>query len=139
MALQIAATEAEIAACFAVMRELRSDINQSDFIQRIQRQQRSGYQLGFIQDAEGVVAVAGYRFGESLAWGRYVYVDDLVTSSSHRSKGYGQQLLQEIRMIAKSAGCEQLHLDSGLQRTDAHRFYEREGMNAVAMHFTVEI
>ena len=53
----------------------------------------SGYRLAFVQDTDGVVAVAGFRVGENLAWGRFLYVDDLVTLPSHRSKGYGAKLL----------------------------------------------
>jgi hypothetical protein len=40
--------------------------------------------------------------------------------------------------MAVKEGCTQLHLDSGMQRKDAHRFYEREGMVAEGLHF-VEI
>jgi hypothetical protein len=28
-----------------------------------------------------------------------------------------------------------MHLDSGIQRKDAHRFYEREGMSMASFHF----
>lgn len=28
-----------------------------------------------------------------------------------------------------------MHLDSGTQRKDAHRFYEREGMSVAGFHF----
>ncbi len=28
-----------------------------------------------------------------------------------------------------------MHLDSGIQRKDAHRFYEREGMSITSFHF----
>lgn len=37
--------------------------------------------------------------------------------------------------FAAKAGCEQVHLDSGIQRTEAHRFYEGEGMERVSVHF----
>jgi hypothetical protein len=29
-----------------------------------------------------------------------------------------------------------VHLDSGVQRKDAHRFYEREGMKLASFHFS---
>jgi GNAT superfamily N-acetyltransferase len=87
----------------------------------------------------GGVAVAGFRVGESLAWGRFLYVDDLVTLPAHRSQGYGSGLLAWLRAYAAQAGCGQLHLDSGVQRKDAHRFYEREGMTAAALHFAQTI
>ncbi|WP_363928505.1 hypothetical protein [Thiobacillus sp. 0-1251] len=45
--------------------------------------------MAFVQETDGVVAVAGFRVGDNFAWGRFLYVDDLVTHPAHRSKGYG--------------------------------------------------
>lgn len=38
-------------------------------------------------------------------------------------------------MEAEREGRDQMHLDSGLQRLDAHRFYEREGVKKTGYHF----
>jgi GNAT superfamily N-acetyltransferase len=57
-----------------------------------------------------------------------LYVDDLVTDESHRSKGYGQRLLKWLFNEARDAGCHSVQLDTGIQRKDAQRFYERERM-----------
>ena len=92
-----------------------------------------------MQGPDGVVAVAGFRIGDNLAWGRFMYVDDLATLAAQRSKGYGSGLLSWLRTYAASQGCEQLHLDSGMQRKDAHRFYEREGMTISGLHFAEQI
>ena len=81
------------------------------------------------------LAVAGFRLGESLAWGRHVYVDDLVTLPEARSRGYGAALLAWLADFGRAQGAGQLHLDSGRQRTGAHRFYEREGLAASSLHF----
>lgn len=70
-----------------------------------------------------------------MAWGRFLYVDDLVTLAEHRSKGYGATLLSWLRQQAAKEGCAQMHLDSGTQRQQAHRFYEREGMAMASFHF----
>ena len=86
-----------------------------------------------------MVAVAGFRVGENLAWGRFLYVDDLVILPEHRSKGYGAKLLAWLKGKAAMEGCEQMHLDSGIQRKEAHRFYEREGMTMASLHFVEKI
>jgi GNAT superfamily N-acetyltransferase len=44
----------------------------------------------------------------------------------HRSEGLGKALLDAAKDWARGAGATHLELDSGLGRTDAHRFYERE-------------
>lgn len=139
MNIRIATTDAEIAACFPVMRELRPHIAKDEFLSRVRHQQNTGYRLAFVQEADAVVAVAGFRIGENLAWGRFMYVDDLVTLPAHRSRGHGARLLSWLRQQAAGEGCQQLHLDSGMQRKDAHRFYEREGMAITGFHFAERI
>jgi GNAT superfamily N-acetyltransferase len=139
MNICIATTDTEIAACYPVMRELRPHIAEEQFLSRVRRQEGAGYRLAFVQAPDGVVAVAGFRVGESLSWGRFLYIDDLVTSPTHRSKGYGASLLAWLKGWAAKEGCSQMHLDSGIQRKDAHRFYEREGMPVVGFHFAINL
>lgn len=133
--ISLASTDAEIAACFPVMHELRPQLVASEFIARVRRQQRDDYQLVQRSGAAGPVAVAGFRLSETLAWGRYLYVDDLATLASERSRGHGARLLDWLSDHARRSGCAQLHLDSGVQRQGAHRFYLREGLSITSHHF----
>lgn len=139
MNIRIATTDNEIADCYPVMRELRPHIVKGTFLSRIRSQECTGYRLAFVREPFGVAAVAGFRVGENLAWGRFLYVDDLVTSPVYRSRGYGAMLLSWLKELAAKEGCEQMHLDSGIQRKDAHRFYEREGMAVASLHFSNKI
>jgi len=135
MDIHLAKNDSEIAACYPVMRELRPHLEEAEFPARVRRQEKDGYQLAFVRHPDGVVAVAGFRVSENLAWGRFLYIDDLVTLPTYRSEGIGSSLLAWLREYAIKQGCHQLHLDSGLQRIDAHRFYEREGLSATSYHF----
>jgi len=137
MEIRIARSDTEIAACYPVMKELRPDIEAETIVARVRALEAYGYQLACLM-AKGrpvAVAVAGFRLGESLAWGRYLYVDDLVTASDQRSRGFGSALLSWLFEEASRQGCAQIHLDSGIQRKDAHRFYVREGMQLASYHF----
>lgn len=58
--------------------------------------------------------------------GRSIWVCDLVTSSDVRSKGFGAALLDYVQTWAKENAYENVSLSSGLQRIDAHRFYEHK-------------
>jgi len=139
MNVHIATTDSEIAVCYPVMRELRPHIAEEQFLSRIRSQEGAGYRLAYVQEPNGVVAVVGFRVGENLAWGRFLYVDDLVTLPAHRSKGYGAKLFSWLKEQAAKESCEQMHLDSGIQREEAHRFYEREGMTMASLHFVEKI
>ncbi|MBI3776532.1 MAG: GNAT family N-acetyltransferase [Gammaproteobacteria bacterium] len=136
MSIRIASTDADIMDCYRVMRELRPHVAEEQFLARVRDHEKSGYRLAFVHAAEGCMAVAGFRISENLAWGRFLYVDDLVTLPAQRSKGYGAHLLSWLKGYAGQNNCSQLHLDSGMQRTGAHRFYEREGMTRAGYHFS---
>jgi GNAT superfamily N-acetyltransferase len=135
MKIDLATSDDEIRACYPVMRELRPQLREEEFLTRVRKLESGGYRLAAMANTQGAVAVAGFRIGESLAWGRYLYVDDLVTLTDQRSKGYGSALLNWLRIYGSKQGCRQLHLDSGMQRLEAHRFYIREGMTQTSLHF----
>lgn len=139
MTLQIAQTDAEILSLYPVMHELRTHISEADFLPQVRRQEADGYTLAYVEDDGAVVAVAGFHIEEALAWGKYMYVYDLVTSQNARSAGHGKALLDFLKARAREAGCAQLHLDSGVQRFAAHRFYLREGMYISAHHFQFDL
>lgn len=139
-AVRPAKTDRDILDCFPVMAQLRTHLDEAGFLEQVKRQGKTaGYQLAFLAEGEEVVAVAGYRILENLARGKFLYVDDLVTRSDRRSRGYGKELLAWLLDRARQEGCDQLRLDSLLQRHDAHRFYSREGLDFVGKHFSLKL
>jgi GNAT superfamily N-acetyltransferase len=113
--------------------------DEASFIARVDDVQRAeGYRLvGVFEDAPHALAVAGFRVGHMLAWGRYLYFDDLSTLPEARRRGYGMQLLEWLRAEAERLDCDQLHLDSGVgpDRIDAHRLYFNAGLAITSFHF----
>jgi GNAT superfamily N-acetyltransferase len=99
----------------------------------------AGYRLigAFLPVPEHAVAVAGFRVADSLAWGHYLYVDDLSTAPAARRQGYAGALLDWLVDEGRRLGCAQLHLDSGTgpERFDAHRLYNRHGLAIYSHHF----
>ena len=63
----------------------------------------------------------------SVRFGQRCWVEDFAVDPERRSQGVGAALLHAAKEWARTAGASHLELDSGLARTDAHRFYEREG------------
>lgn len=135
----LAESDEQILACHPVMRQLRPHVAAEGFVSRVRLQQREGYRLAAVSEAGRVVAVAGFRLGHNLAWGRYLYVDDLVTDAAARSAGHGKRLLDWLVDAARVERCDQLHLDSGVQRFAAHRFYLRERMDITSHHFALRL
>ena len=96
------------------------------------------YQLAYVSHND-VVGAAGFNITTNLAWGKHLYVADLVVEKEKRSQGYGETLFTWLMAYAKKYECQQLHLDSGVQRFAAHRFYLRHGMRISSHHFALTL
>jgi GNAT superfamily N-acetyltransferase len=118
--------------------------------ERVHRQLRPHLPVGYadkmarvLKDARMVLAVKGdavlglavYRWHENTFDGLKFYVDDLVTEEVHRSEGVGHALVAHLEKVAKDLGANGVALDSGTQRTQAHKFYFREGFVIPAFNF----
>jgi GNAT superfamily N-acetyltransferase len=134
-----AETEAEIAECFAVFKVLRPHLSEAEFVSRVRRQQSQGYRMIYLRDSEEITAAGGYRFLEFLAWGKVLYIDDLITLPEKRGKGYAGALMDWMISRAREQECDELHLDSGYQRHDAHRLYLNKGLQLGCHHFSMKL
>ena len=136
-AVKLAQSDSDIARIYPVMKELRPALQSAEeFRERVRRQQsQSGWRLIYVEDAGAPVACAGFRISEWLAWGKALYVDDLICLESHRGKGFAEALMNWMEELARQEGCEQFHLDSGTFRLPAHRFYHRLKLAITSFHF----
>jgi len=137
--ISIARTDEEIQSCYAVMAELRPHIKIEDFLPRVRRQiETAGFQMVRLIDEE-VKAVGGFRISEWLSGGKYLEIEDLVSKSGARSKGYGGELFDWIVAHAKENNCDQIKLVSHVKRFDAHRFYLNKKMIIEAHYFSMRL
>ncbi len=118
-----------------VLQELRPHLTEELLAQVLREGAPQGLRFTAVFAHERCVAVAGWRIIANTSAIRKLYIDDLSTAASVRSRGYGRILLDALRDRAIAAGCASVDLDSGVQRFDAHRFYLRERMDIVAHHF----
>lgn len=135
-----ARSDAEIAATFEVMRQLRPHLRREDYVATMQALRASdGLELLALWEAGVVRAVATYRVMNMLYCGRVLYVDDLVSDEGTRSRGHGARLVARLKDEARALGCSQLQLISHVRREAAHRFYFREGFGIECFHFRAEL
>lgn len=138
--VQTIITIEEIRSCYPVLKQLRLHFTDEDsFVEQIQRQIAQGYQLVACLKDGKVKACVGFRFLEFLAWGKVLYIDDLITDSGTRKNGFGTKLLRWVIEQAKNEGCDQVHLDSGPQRHEAHRLYLNQGFKIIGYHFAIDV
>jgi len=139
MKIALAESETDVARCYPVMVELRPHLSAAEFAARVRQQQTTGFHLAYLEDAGEVRAVAGFRYLETLAWGKILYLDDLVAASGQRSLGHGGRLFDWLVTQANQNGCAEFHLDSGVQRFGAHRFYLTRRMDIICHHFALKL
>ncbi len=120
-------TEDEILEVYPIMKQLRRHLNKETYLDLVlEAKEKDSYKLFALFEEEEIVAVTGFKPMITLYYGRFVWVCDLVTDTGKRSKGYGEKLLTYVHEWAKENSYESVALSSGLQRTDAHRFYENK-------------
>lgn len=132
-------SESDIRRCFRVFAHLRPHLDEAEFVKRVRTQAAEGYGIAYIEDGEAVVAAAGFRVLHFLAWGRILYLDDLITDPQRKKSGYGSALLDWVERKANELGCAELHLDTGYQRHDAHRLYLNKGMDFSCHHVSKKL
>jgi GNAT superfamily N-acetyltransferase len=137
--IAFATQEEDVRRCYKVLHELRTHLEESDMVAQVLRQQAVGYFLVYCEAEDEIRSVAGFRYTENLAYGKFMYIDDLVTRSEDRSKGFGKLLFEWLVATARANGCAVVALDSGVQRFGAHRFYLINRMNIVSHHFVLRI
>lgn len=128
---------AAVTACLPVLRELRPQLgSETDVLAQLARQAAGGYRLlAAVGSGEAVLALAGWRFMENTVYGRFLYVDDLVTTAAARGGGLGAKLIEALAARGRAAGCTRLVLDSGITNSAAHRFYFNRRLTVGALHF----
>lgn len=137
--IKIAITDTEIASCWEAIFLLRPMLERENFVSQIKNMQKEGYNLLYIQEDNQTVAIAGYRIYSMLYCGKMLYLDDLSTLEAHRGKGYASRLLNHLKEIALEQDCVSIHLDSGPNRTIAHKLYFKEDFTISAYHFQKKV
>lgn len=79
-------------------------------------------------DDTRVVGVISLHFLPQLALaGDFCRISYLCVDESARGGGIGAMLEERAAALARTRGCDRIELHCHARRTDAHRFYERQG------------
>lgn len=140
MILELSSAD-EFRRAFPVMNELRTHfMTRAEYETQLNIMRKDGYRMFAVEEDGDYVALAGIAIRTNFYYGRYLYVYDLITSEKVRSRGHGKALLVYLEELARADGCETIALSSGVQRKDAHRFYEyKMGYDRVSYVFKKEL
>ncbi len=126
----------ELPEAYEVLSQLREGLTYDEFEDLVYEMRHKEYKMIGAFEGVELVTYAGVYIQTNLYHKRHLFVDDLVTYDTFRSKGYGDAMMEYLVNYAKVAMCENIVLSSGLHREDAHRFYEKVGFEKRSYHFT---
>src|SRR5207253_5189685 len=138
--ITIANTPAQIRRCHPVMRQLRPLFQDPEhFVERVLRQQKKDTCWRFLNLTEKSAPLPAIdssnrsspeNFFTSTTWSRVKVTGRAVLVAS---------CFDWLIKQAREHDCENLELDSGVERFDAHRFYLLKRMNISSYHFRIRI
>lgn len=133
-------SEEDILATYPLLNQLYTELTYEQYKSYIAELLPLGYRRIVMRDEEGTLAAsAGILVGVHFRYGKYLYVNDLITDENHRSLGLGTQLMDWIEAEGRKLGCKNIRLASNVTRTDAHRFYFRDGFKIHGYYFVKEL
>ena len=133
------ASEEEIKYCYKIMNQTSKNLSEKDFISLVSEQIKNGYKLIYVIDNNEVICVTGFVIAQKIAWGKYLHIEDFVTSKSLKSTEAAKALFDFIKIYAKQQKCTSIHLDSSVDREEAHKFYLYENMKIDSYHFSIDL
>ena len=115
----------ELEQTYPVINQLRKHLSLESYISHVKAMSSSGYQIACLFEYDNVVSYVGFERLLNLYYGDHIWVYDLVTDEKRQGNGYGKMLLSYVEKLAKENSLNCVALSSGLQREDAHKFYEQ--------------
>ncbi|WP_336619002.1 GNAT family N-acetyltransferase [Jeotgalibacillus sp. ET6] len=113
---------------YPLMSQLRTHLSEDEYLTIMEETVKENqYRLFGVWENKELKALVGFMPMTTLYYGRFIWVCELVTDHRERSRGYGIILLDFVEQYAKDHDFQKVALSSGLQRQDAHRFYEEKG------------
>jgi len=125
------ATDQDAAAIASLMTHLGYETTEEEMRSRMQRIFADAQYVSLVAvDQEKLVGFLGLAFGLYYEYnGSYARIAALSVAPEMHGQGVGRGLVTAAEEIAKARGAITCIVNSGLQRAEAHRFYEKLGFS----------
>ena len=129
----------EIIAVFPVLSHMYPDLTLDEYKTIIPKRLNEGYRMVAVFDGEKCVCAAGFWIGVRFYCGKFMQLDNMVSLPNARSKGAGKLLVDWIKSLAKTEGCNKIILDTYVENFEAHKFFLREGFIIRGYHLNYNL
>jgi GNAT superfamily N-acetyltransferase len=86
-------------------------------------------------DTEVVAFISLHFIPQIVLAGDFARISYFAVKDSARSHGIGKQLEAHTTRLARERNCDRIEVHCHTRRTDAHRFYERQGYKESPKYF----
>ncbi len=118
-----------------LLKLLNGTIPEATLKQRLDEMVTQGYKCIGIFDGETLIGVCGIWILTKYYVGRHIEPDNVIITPEYRGKNIGHELMIWIEEYAKANGCVAGELNCYVGNQRAHRFWEKEGYEVIALHF----
>lgn len=115
--------------CALINCELGYNVAENDLALRIkQMRDDKNYCIFVAENNNGVIAFIGVHIGLAFEYsGKVARIIALAVKKEYQRQGIGTKLLQTVESYLKENHVELIAVNSGIRRTKAHSFYEKQG------------
>jgi diamine N-acetyltransferase len=125
----------DILTVLPLLKELNKTTSESVLKQRLLEMTTQNYKcVGMFLNKE-LIGIAGLWFLTRHYCGKTVEPDHVIISAKYRSKGLGKILFEWVYKYAQSIGYEATELNTYINNTKSHTFYENEGYKKLGFHY----
>lgn len=139
-------TQDDLPQALALIQELAAFEREPDAVETtVESMQRDGFgeeavfEFFVAEDQEKLVGLALYFYSYSTWKGKCLYLEDLIVTKSHRGKGLGRQLLDQIVEKAKEENAKRVVWQVLDWNTPAIDFYQSLGADVLTEWLTCRL
>lgn len=139
--IQLALSDEAVLRCKNILTSIYPHVPQEDetFLFSIRKLQVEGYTLAYIEKEGKAASLVGFRVGENLAWGKYIFIDELATAQEHRHKGLASALIDWLVDYGKTKKCSKIFLDFVQLDEKARQWAADKGFQPYSTRYAIQL
>ena len=114
---------------------LNENISEEVLKERLDKMIQQNYLCVGIFDEEKLVGICGLWILTKYYVGKHIELDNVMILPEYQSQNIGHKLMKWVDAFAKEKGCVANELNCYVANKEAHKFWEQEGYEIIALHF----
>ena len=111
--------------------EISKELLQERLIQMIE----INYQCIGIYNEEKLIGICGIWVLVKYYVGKHIELDNVLILPEYQKQNIGHELMLWVEKFAQEQGCNASELNCYVGNDEAHKFWERESYEVIALHF----